>query len=239
MITESMNTNEVLRELQKDEEFVSARRNGLLAKNNKKLKNKFIKNGDIMSVSNYVVPETKDTVVVFAVKEVEEIHGRGYVAMRTSSYVKTYYGTYITYGANNGSRWPNSIYVFTRHFVARLKERLGKDFMTFFKEDFLEKNNACISPIEYKYGGKENTLIAHIGDAFVIIAKEDSGKKYTAITVLSENELYSNQLVDKKESEGNMERFKKERNRGRATYDGYNLRELRSSGDLRKASCRI
>ena len=209
MITESMNTNEVLRELQKDEEFVSARGDGLLAKNNKKMKNKFVKNGDIMSVSHYVVPETKDTVYVFAVKSVESVNGREVIGMRMTSIVKTYYGTYIMANIAPNTDSVIGYVVYTRHFLTRLQERLGKDFLTFFKEDQLKMNGACITPEEYTYKG-EKSYFASVGDAYLFIKISDDCKMHVVTTVLSENELYHGQLLGKKANhEKNKAEFKR------------------------------
>ena len=197
MITESMNTDEVLRELQKDEEFVTARGEGLLAKNNKKLKNKFVKNGDVMSVSHYVVPETKDTVYVFAVKAIESVNGRVVTGMRMTSIVKTYYGTYIMANTVSNTHALVGYVVYTRHFLTRLQERLGKDFLTFFKEDMIKMNGTFITPEEYTYK-EEKSYFASVGDAYLFIKKSDDGKMHVVTTVLSENELYDGQLLNKK-----------------------------------------
>lgn len=199
MITESMSTDEVIKELRKDHDYVLARTNGLLAKNSKKIKSKFVKDGDVMSTSQYVVPETNDTLIIFSTKRVDTIKGKVNVCMRTSSCVKTYFGSYIMNVIDPVTGRVDGYAVFTRHFQERLKERLGKDFLTFVKEDLLKKNGAFCKILDYKE--KDNSHYTCMGDAFIFFKIEDGGKKIIATTVVSDNELFMEQLVEKKESQ--------------------------------------
>lgn len=201
-----MTTNEVLGELKKGDEFILGRLNGLRIKNNKKLKSKFVKHNEIMSVSTYVIPETGDTAVVFAVKLLQTLKGKDYSSMYLSYYYKTPYGTNIMPFFDNGV--VVGYIEVTRHAEERMKERLGKDFETFFREDWVKKNDSTAAAKEYPYNGNPNEYVAHVGDAFLILEFEDSGRKRIVKTVLATDNLYLNQLKDKLDSKKMGEAFR-------------------------------
>lgn len=194
MITKGMTPDEVVKTLQKIDDYVLGRRNGLSIKNNKKLKSRFVQNNAIMSCSSYVVPDIYDTVVVYAVKQNQVIKGKEYASMDLIYYLKTQYDTYILpcidFARNRVVRYVE----FTCHSIDRMKMRLGKDFDTFFREDYIKKNNSLFHLVKYDYNGDDNEYVAHIGDAFVFLENEDSGKRHTVKTLLSIEELYCNQL---------------------------------------------
>ena len=192
MITKGMTTEEVLKELQKGERFIQARMDGLTKKNHKKLKSKFVRHNEIMSVSNYVIPETQNEAIVYAIKQLMILKGKDYSSICLNYYYKTTYGTYII-PFFKGVTLDEYMEV-SCHAVDRLKTRLGKDFDTFFKEDWIAKNEATMAIVDYNYNGSENEYVAHIGDAFMIMACDDSGKKTTIKTVLDTEKLYVNQL---------------------------------------------
>jgi len=201
MITRNMNTDEVLNELRKIDDYVCGRWDGLKAKNNQKLKSKFVGSDSVMSVSKYVVPNTKDNVVVFAVKHIEKINGKDYSTMYLNHYVKTYYGTYIIAISNIEKRNIDGYIEFTCHAIERIRERLGKDFETFFKEDYIHDSKNAFKIVEDNYKADKTELVARIGGALVIIEKVDNGKKLIIKTVLSEKELFSSQMLEKEESQ--------------------------------------
>lgn len=204
-----MTTDEVLKQLQKDFDYVEARIAGLRIKNSKKLKNKFIKNQAILSHSTYLVPETNDTVVVCALKSVQTLKNREYASMFVTFYVKTSFGTYIIPNEDGG--YVTGYLEITHHAVQRLNERLGKDFDTFFMEDYIEKNDCILYPVQYNRNGDENEYIAHIGDAFLILEHEDGGNKRIVKTILSTQDLYACQLTNKLNSKMKGEAFCAER----------------------------
>lgn len=199
MITNTMTPREVINALQEIDDYVLGRMVGLSIKNSKKLKSKFVKNNEIMSKSSYLIPKTHDTVVVYATKIIQYLKGKEYSTMGLHYYIPTYYNTYIIASINSVTKRVDMFAEFSGHSVERLKMRLGKDFDTFFKEDFL-KNSGIIQPVEYNYNGDENEYVAHIGDAFVIMESEDSGHKLVAKTILSNDDLHSNQLQYKLDS---------------------------------------
>ena len=201
-----MTTNEVLGELKKGDEFILGRLNGLRIKNNKKLKSKFVKHNEIMSVSTYVIPETGDTAVVFAVKLLQTLKGKEYSSMYLSYYYKTPYGTHIMPFFDKGV--VVAFIEVTRHAEERMKERLGKDFDAFFREDWIKKNNSTTATVAYPYNGNPNEYVAHAGDAFLILEVEDSGRKKIVKTVLATANLYLNQLKDKLDSKKMGEAFR-------------------------------
>ena len=192
MITKGMSTNEVLKELQKDDRVIHERTNGLKLKNRKKLKNRFVKHNEIMSVSNWVIPETQNEVVVYATKNLMTLKGKDYASMCISYYYKTPYGTYIMPFFNETTL--SEYMEVSSHAVDRIKERLHKDFDTFFKEDWIKKNESTMAIVDYKYNGNKYECVAHIGDAFMIMEEDASGKKTTIKTVLDTSKLYVNQL---------------------------------------------
>ena len=200
-----MTADEVLGELKKGDLFIQARMDGLTAKNRKKLKSRFVKHNEILSVSNYVIPGIQNSVVVYAIKQVMTLKGREYASMSLSYYYKTPYGTYIMPFFED-TRVVEYMEV-SCHAVDRLKMRLGKDFDTFFKEDWIKKNESTMAIVDYNYNGNANEYVAHIGDAFLIMECEASGKKSTIKTVLSNNELYVNQLQCKLNSKKAGEYF--------------------------------
>jgi len=206
MITKSMTSEEVLKELKKDDQFVLGRLNGLLIKNNKKLRSKFVKHKDIMSVSTYVVPETQDTVVVYATKNISTLKGRDYSSMILSSYYKTCYDTYIIPFFKNSV--PVGYVEYTHHSIDRMKMRLGKDFDAFFREDWIKRNNSAMAYVDYGYNGDENERVAHVGDAFLILARDGDGKRSIVKTVLSTADLHSNQLQNKLNSKKKVDYLK-------------------------------
>lgn len=201
-----MSTEEVLKEIRKDYDFVLARRDGLLAKNNKKLKNKYVKEGAILSTSEYEVSDTKDKVIVLAIKAVATVNRKDYASIQLATIVKTFFGSYIVPKIDPYTGNPNGYVVFTRHFVSRLLERLGKDFITFFKEDMLGQTGSFFTPLDYKRG--ENEYYVSIGDAFAFIKMCDGGRKQVFTTVVSDKELFCNQFKDKEESRKRNEKGK-------------------------------
>lgn len=199
MITQTMTSCEVIRVLRMIDNYVVERMNGLMIKNKKKLKSKFFKDNSIMSKSGYVVPKTNDSIVVYAIKQVQTLKGKEYSTMSVNYYIKTYYNTYIVPSINGKTERVCGYIEYSCHSVQRLRERLGKDFDMFFQEDYLN-NKGYLQFVEYKYNGDENEYVAHIGEAFVITEREDSGRKYAVKTILSEKDLYTNQLLNKQKS---------------------------------------
>ena len=231
MIVKTMTTKEVLKQLQKDCDFVAARMEGLRIKNSKKLKNKFIKNHAILSRSTYLVPETKDTVVVCAFKCVQTLKNRDYTSMSVSFYVKTCFGTYII--AHEEGGYVTGYLEFTHHAVLRLYERLGKDFDTFFKDDYIQKTDCILYPVQYNRNGNENEYIAHIGDAFLILEYEDGGNKRVVKTILATKDLYASQMTNKLNSKMKGDAFRAERRGEMAAEYEDHLKYYKQMGIIR------
>ena len=232
MITNTMNFDEVVRSLQVNHNYVRERMDGLGKKNSKKLKNKFIKDNTIMSKSTYTVPETKDTLVVYAIKHIQTLKKKDYATMILTYYYKTSYNTYIV---PNVSPLTNRVvgYVeFSCHSVDRMKQRLGKDFDTFFQEDYL-KNNGIIQTLEYNFNGDENERVAHIGDAFVILECEDAGRKYVVKTILSNEELFASQMINKLNSKRRGEVVWREVDNHMISVAESHLKECKKAGIIR------
>ena len=196
MITRTMTSEEMIRSLQKNHQVILDRMDGLGIKNSKKLKNKFIKDNAIMTRSNYRLPETLDSAVVYAIKHIQTLKGRDYATMILMYYYRTTYDTYIVPNISPRTNNVQGYMEFSCHSVDRIKLRLGKDFDTFFKEDYV-KNNGLVQTLEYQFNGDENERVAHIGDAFAILECEDNGRKYVVKTILSNDELYASQLMNK------------------------------------------
>ena len=234
MIDRGMTTEEVLTELQKGDRYIQERMNGLTIKNSKKLKCKFVKHNEILSVSNYVVPATQDSVVVYAVKQLHTLNGKDYSSMCLNYYFKTPYGTYIM-PFFQGAKLAEYMEV-TCHAVDRMKMRLGKDFDAFFREDWIKKNEATMAIVDYNYNGNDNEYVAHIGDAFLILECEDSGKKTIVKTVLSTDELYVNQLKDKLNSKKAGEYFYGKLLDEIDAISAAHLKELRKRGIVMKVA---
>lgn len=200
MIKISMTPREVLNELKTVDDYVQERMYGLTCKNSKKMKSKFVKHNEIMSKSTYVVPGISDTVVVYAVKENQTLKGKACASMYLAYYLKTQYGTYIIPCIDFISNRVIRYVEFSSHSIERMRERLGKDFDTFFREDYIKKNTGLFHPVKYEFNGKENEYVAHVGEAFIILAIDSSGLMHIVKTLLSVEDLYSNQLKLKLDS---------------------------------------
>ena len=191
-----MTSDEVIKALQKNHLVILDRMDGLGIKNSKKLKNKFIKDNAIMSKSDYLLPETYDSAVVYAIKHIQTLKGKDYATMILMYYYKTCYNTYIVPNVSALTNRVIGYMEFSTHSVDRMKQRLGKDFDTFFQEDY-RKNNGIVQTLEYHFNGDENERVAHIGDAFVILECENEFHKYVVKTILSNEELYASQMLNK------------------------------------------
>lgn len=232
MIVKTMTTKEVLKQLQKDYEYVMARMDGLRIKNSKKLKNKYVKNGEILSKSTYVVPETKDTVVVYAIKFVQAVKNKEYASMHVAYYIKTCYGTYII--SNVDGDYATGYLEVSHHAIKRLGERLGKDFDTFFKEDYIEKNDCILFPVQYSRSGDKNVYVAHVGDAFLVLAFEDEGAQRTVKTILATKQLYAGQMHNNQNSTLMGKAFRVECREEMAAENEEHLKTYKKMGILKK-----
>lgn len=195
MITKGMTTEAVFNEVKKDDYYVLGRMEGLMKKNNKKLKSKAYKNNDILSVSRYTVPETSDTVVVLAIKDLKTFKGKEYATINLMYYIITPYDTFITPTIDCINNTVVRYVEYSKHSVDRMKQRLGKDFDTFFREDYIKKNSGIFNLIKYDYNGDDSEYVAHIGEAFVFVKRNENGLKHIVTTILSTDDLHSNQLL--------------------------------------------
>ena len=114
--------------------------------------------------------------------------------MYLAYYLKTQYDTYIIPCIDFLSNRVIRYVEFSSHSIERMRERLGKDFDTFFREDYIKKNTGLFHPVKYEFNGKENEYVAHVGEAFIILAIDSSGLMHIVKTLLSVEDLYSNQL---------------------------------------------
>lgn len=208
MIVKMMTKKEALQEIRKDDAWILGRLKGLSNKNSKKLKSKFVKNYDVMSISEYDIPETKDTAVVYAFKLIHELKGKEYAELGVAYYIKTTYNTYILPCIESFGNKVIRYVEFSPHSVSRIQERLHKDFDTFFKEDYLKMNKTVFHLKKYDYNNDENEYVAHVGSAFIIVDRD--GVKDAVKTVLTNKELYSNQLKLKLDSKKVGESFLRE-----------------------------
>jgi hypothetical protein len=62
--------------------------------------------------------------------------------------------------------------------------------------------------VDYGYNGDENERVAHVGDAFLILARDGDGKRSIVKTVLSTADLHSNQLQNKLNSKKKVDYLK-------------------------------
>lgn len=224
-----MTPGEVIRGLRTIDEYVLERMKGLMIKNSKKLKSKFIKDNSIMSKSTYVVPKTNDTVVVYAIKQVQTLKGKEYATLRANYYLKTYYNTYIVPTIDDTTNKVCGYMEYSCHAVQRLRKRLGKDFDTFFQEDYV-KNQGFAHFVEYRDNDDKNKYVAHLGDAFLIVECEEAGLRYAVKTILSEKDLYENQLQDKLKSKEGSEALWQEKSERLDAEAEANLKLFKKSG---------
>lgn len=233
MITKSMTTDEVLKEVQKIDDYVMRRTKGLLIKNKKKMESKAFKHNSILSSSTYTVPETSDTVMVFAVKQTIELKGKEYATMNLVYYIKTNYDTYIVPAVNFHKCTVFRYVEFSCHSVDRMRERLGRDFDMFFREDYIKKNGSAFYPVKYDYNGDPNEFVAHIGSAFIFFENEDLGKKHVVKTLLADKDLYCNQLVLKLDSKKKGESTLNEMYDFEKGFDTTHFKVLKRAGVIR------
>lgn len=232
MIVRTMTTKEVLKQLQKDYEYVMARVDGLRIKNGKKLKNKYVKDREILSRAKYVIPETNDTAVVYAIKHVQTVNKKEYASMTVAYYIKTCYGTYII--SNVVGDYATGYLEVSHHAIERLRERLGKDFDTFFKEDYIEKNDCILYPVQYSRSGDKNVYVAHVGDALLVLAFEDEGARRAVKTILATEYLYAGQMHNNQNSTLMGEAFRVECRGKMAAENEEHLKMYRKMGILKK-----
>ena len=232
MITRTMTSDEVIRALQKNHSVILDRMDGLGIKNSKKLKNKLVKDNAIMSRSDYVLPGTYDSAVVYAIKHIQTLRGKEYSTMLLMYYYKTSFNTYIVPNVSPRNNRVMGYMEFTLHSIDRMKMRLGKDFDTFFQEDYL-KNNGIVQTLEYHFNGDKNERVAHIGDAFVILECEDDFHKYVVKTILSNEELYASQMMNKLNSKRQGEAVWREVDNHMISVAESNLKECMKAGILR------
>lgn len=232
MIVRTMTTKEVLKQLQKDYEYVMARMDGLRIKNSKKLKNKYVKDGEILSKSRYVIPETNDTVVVYAIKVVQTVNNKEYASISVAYYIKTCYGTYIVSHVEGDSA--TGYLEVSHHALVRLGERLGKDFDTFFKEDYIVKNDCILYPVRYSRSGDKNVYVAHVGEAFLVLQYEDDGYRRTVKTILATENLYACQMHNDQNSTLMGEAFRIECREEKAAEKEAHLKMYKQMGLLKK-----
>ena len=95
------------------------------------------------------------------------------------------------------------------------------------------KNNGVIQALEYHYNGDENERVAHIGDAFAIMECENSGRRYVVKTVLSNEELYASQMMNKLNSKMRGEALWREIDDQMAAISETHLKESKKKGILR------
>ena len=227
-----MTPGEVIRGLRTIDEYVLERMKGLMIKNSKKLKNKYVKGGEILSRSKYVIPETNDTAVVYAIKFVQTANNKEYASITVAYYIKTCYGTYII--SNVEGDYATGYLEVSHHALVRLGERLGKDFDTFFKEDYIVKNDCILYPIRYSRSGDKNVYVAHVGDAFLVLAFEDNGNRRTVITILATENLYPGQMHNNQNSTLMGEAFRVECRGEMAAENEEHLKMYRKIGILKK-----
>lgn len=234
MIEITMTPKEVLDELKTVDDYVQERMYGLTCKNSKKMKSRFVKHNEIMSTSTYVVPETFDTIVVYAIKQTQTIRGKECASMYLAYYLKTQYGTYIIPCIDFYSNRVKRYVEFSSHSIDRMRERLDKDFDTFFREDYIRRNNSLFQPVKYEYNRDENEYVAHIGEAFIILAIDSSGLMHIVKTLLSVEDLYSNQLRLKLDSKVIGESVMDEYYNHKTHFAESCYKELKRSGMIRK-----
>lgn len=233
MITREKTVDEVLKEVQKIDNYVMERTKGLLIKNKKKLESRTFKHNDILSASNYTIPDTNDSVVVFAIKHTMELKGKECATMNPVYYIKTCYGTYILPSIDFYKSKVFRYVEFSSHSVDRIRERLGKDFDMFFREDYIKRNGCAFHPVKYDFNGDENEYVAHVGDAFIILEEEDSGKKHTVKTILDSDPLHCNQLVLKLDSKRKAESVLNNMYDFEKGFDAAHFKTLKRAGVIR------
>ena len=86
----------------------------------------------------------------------------------------------------------SNCYLFTRHFLKRLKEREGKDFDTWFREQ-VEANDISFEPTDYTYNGDSKQCYAVINDTMAFGIYTDSFDVVFTTLISSEQEKENQQ----------------------------------------------
>lgn len=192
MVKKGMNEDEIYNSLKRSYDWVAERERGLMIKNKKKIQSAAYKNNDILSVSKYITPEQEE-VVVYTIKHIIQAGKKDVLSAAFVSYYDTELGFILPTHNPNFGKGLYEYFVFTKHAIDRLKDRLGKTFIEFFEKDYLKRNASAYGMEKYDHNNDPNEYVCRMGDAFLICAIE--GKGIFVKTILSTSEMHSNQLV--------------------------------------------
>lgn len=166
MLRLTMTRDELMKELSSDKEWVSERLNGVVKKYNRQLKSNRLQG--IFHNSWYTTPN-HNRVCVYYVKNGDLIGFMAYWRIiGDDGKVR-----YISISIQCMTQRLINCYLFTNHFLKRLKEREGKDYDTWFRER-IETNNISIEPTDYTYNGDSKQCYAVINGSMVFGIYTDS-----------------------------------------------------------------
>lgn len=180
-----MTPYETLSHIRNYEDWMRKRIKGLFKKYKKKLMNKFVPEDTILGTSNYTIED--DRCMMKAIKCC-----RGKIADFYWCVLIITDRGYIIPIADSVSDTIKGFFTFTKHAEQRLKERLGMDIYTFFDEAYIKKNRTAYHLEKYDYNNNPDEYVCQMGDAFLIIQRNDI--ELIVKTVLDKNELYAEQM---------------------------------------------
>ena len=193
MITDTMTSEELGKELISDDAWVKERMIGLKKKYHKQLKNRMVREGTFLGSSSYTTPLGNSVFVClfktyadykekFADISFATLYSYWHRDKRRYLYTMCYPGT---------QTYSHSI-IFSAHSVERMKERLGMDITEVFVQH-LKTFYGCTSFTPNDYNGKEDESYCDFGPCILLARDHPWGKIVS--TVITKGQQHTNQQL--------------------------------------------
>ena len=193
MITDTMTSNELRRELIADEMWVRERMNGLRIKFQKKLKDKKVRENTLLGTSSYTTP-LGNVVFVSCFKTYPD-HKEKYADIAFASLYSYWHGNVKRYlypmNFPGTQTYKHSI-VFSAHSVERMKERLGMDMTDVFVEN-QKMLYGCTSFLKNDYNGKDDEFYCDFGPCILLAKHHPWG--IIVSTIIAKDQQHTDQQL--------------------------------------------
>lgn len=193
MITETMTSEELRKELLAEEKWVRGRIDGWRKKYHKKLKDKKVKENTLLGTSTYTTPRG-NKVFVSVFKTYRD---------RNEKYADITFATLYSFWCGDRKRYlypmnypgtqtyKHSI-VFSAHSVDRMKERLGMDITDVFVQN-QKMMYGCTAFIMNDYNGKDDESYCDFGPC-ILLAKDHPWGVIVS-TIIAKDQQHTNQQL--------------------------------------------
>lgn len=199
MIRLNMTRQELRKELSSDIEWVNERLNGIAKKYHRQLKSNRLQG--IFHSSWYTTPNHNRVCVYYYVNG-------DFIGIMPYWKIIGDDGKvrYVSVSFQCMRDRLSGCYLYTNHFLKRLKEREGKDFDTWFREK-IEANNISFEPTDYTYNGDSKQCYAVINDAMAFGIYTDSFDIVFTTLISKEQEKKNQQEMHIEAFEQNRQRM--------------------------------